>query len=59
MSELLGVGLDLCEISRMEKQLTAAIHSMLGIHAKVTLVAPRSIERSEGKAVRVIDKRKI
>ena len=33
--------------------------SMLGIKAKVTLVAPRTIARSEGKAVRVIDKRKI
>jgi phenylacetate-CoA ligase len=32
---------------------------MLGIKAKVTLVAPKSIARSEGKAVRVIDKRKI
>ncbi|MBO4860892.1 MAG: hypothetical protein J5530_05030, partial [Clostridia bacterium] len=33
--------------------------SMLGIRAKVTLLAPKSITRSEGKAVRVIDKRKI
>ena len=30
-----------------------------GLAAKVTLVAPKSIVRSEGKAVRVIDKRKI
>ena len=33
--------------------------AMLGIYAKVRLVAPKSIQRSEGKAVRVIDKRKI
>ena len=36
-----------------------ALKAMLGIYAKVTLVAPKSITRSEGKAVRVIDKRKI
>ena len=35
------------------------LRSMLGITAKVTLVAPKSIVRSEGKAVRVIDRRKI
>ena len=33
--------------------------AMLGLAAKVTLVAPKSIVRSEGKAVRVIDNRKI
>jgi phenylacetate-CoA ligase len=32
---------------------------MLGIAAKVKLVAPKTITRSEGKAVRIIDKRKI
>ena len=42
-----------------EKELVAALKSMLGIAAKVKLVAPKSITRSEGKAVRVIDKRKI
>ena len=36
-----------------------ALKSMLGIAAKVKLVAPKSITRSEGKAVRVIDKRKL
>ena len=33
--------------------------NMLGIAAKVRLVSPKSITRSEGKAVRVIDKRKL
>ena len=33
--------------------------AMLGIYAKVRLVAPKTIARSEGKAVRIIDKRKI
>ena len=46
-------------IERKEKTLLGAMKSMLGISPKVKLVAPRSITRSEGKAVRVIDKRKI
>jgi len=49
----------LARIQEMEKSLTTAIKAMLGIYAKVTMVAPKSIERSEGKAIRVIDKRKI
>ncbi len=47
------------EIDEMKKTLSEGIKNILGIRAKVTLVAPKSIERSEGKAVRVIDKRKI
>jgi phenylacetate-CoA ligase len=47
------------EISTRENELVTAMRAMLGISPKVTLVAPRSIARSEGKAVRVIDKRKI
>jgi len=49
----------LAKITAAEKELVAALKSMLGIAAKVKLVAPKSITRSEGKAVRVIDKRKI
>ena len=47
------------EIQAHQKALVAGLQSMLGIRANVTLVAPKSIARSEGKAVRVIDKRKI
>ena len=47
------------KITEMEKELVAALKAMLGIYAKVKLVAPKTIARSEGKAVRVIDKRKI
>ena len=47
------------EISKRQKELVEALVSMLGIKANVTLVAPKSIIRSEGKAVRVIDKRKL
>ncbi len=47
------------EIRSNEKKLIEALRSTLGISPKVTLVAPKSIERSEGKAKRIIDKRKL
>ena len=46
-------------VSTREKELVDALKSMLGIYAKVKLVAPKTIARSEGKAVRIIDKRKL
>lgn len=46
-------------ISAQEKRIAAALQSTLNIAAKVTLVEPKTIARSEGKAVRVIDKRVI
>ena len=45
-------------IMNKEKCLAGSIKTMLGISPKVHLVAPKSIARSEGKAVRVIDNRK-
>ncbi|MDO5155773.1 MAG: phenylacetate--CoA ligase [Eubacteriales bacterium] len=42
-----------------EKKLVADLKSMLGIVVEVHLVAPKSVPRSEGKAVRVIDKRNL
>ena len=50
---------DMGQISKLQNQLVSDMRSMLGIGPKVSLVAPKSITRSEGKAVRVIDKRKI
>ena len=50
---------DVKSIERKEKVITEKIRNILGIGAKVTLVNPKSIERSEGKAKRVIDKRKL
>ena len=47
------------EISRMEKELANKLKSLLGVAAKVSLVTPGTIERSEGKAKRVVDKRKL
>ena len=46
------------KVSR-EKKLVAALKSMLGIAVEVHLVAPKTIPRSEGKAVRVIDNRNL
>ena len=47
------------DIAEKEKSLAVAIKAMLGINPKVHIVAPKTITRSEGKAVRVIDKRKL
>ena len=41
------------------KQISDSLRSTLGIGPKVNLVNPKTIERSEGKAKRVIDKRKL
>ena len=49
----------LSAVSAKEKELVDALKSMLGIYAKVKLVNPKAITRSEGKAVRVIDKRNL
>jgi len=46
-------------IEDLEKKISNDIHNILGIKAKIRLVEPKSIPRSEGKAVRVIDKRKL
>ena len=47
------------ETQERERTLAAAMRTMLGIGPKMHLVAPKSVTRSEGKAVRVIDKRKL
>ncbi len=47
------------EVASKEKELVDALKAMLGIYANVKLVAPKSIARSEGKAVRIIDNRKL
>ncbi|MBO5227355.1 MAG: phenylacetate--CoA ligase [Ruminococcus sp.] len=47
------------ELEIREKKLASAIKTMLGISPRVHLVAPKTIVRSDGKAVRVIDHRKL
>jgi phenylacetate-CoA ligase len=44
-------------LMQLEKRLSFEVQSALGITCKVKLVGPREIERSEGKAVRVVDRR--
>jgi phenylacetate-CoA ligase len=43
----------------MEENLERNIRDVLGVSAEVKLVEPKSIQRSEGKAIRVIDKREL
>ena len=47
------------DLQGREKKLAGAMRTMLGIGPKIHLVAPKSVARSEGKAVRVVDKRKL
>ncbi|MBE7039763.1 MAG: phenylacetate--CoA ligase [Ruminococcaceae bacterium] len=46
------------QLEKLENEIRGKLQSVLGISPKVKLVAPKSIPRSEGKAVRVIDRRK-
>ncbi len=46
-------------VAKKEKELVSGLKAMLGIYADVKLVNPKSIARSEGKAVRVVDKRNL
>lgn len=46
-------------LEEQERAIKAAIESTLGISAKITLVEPKTLTRFEGKAVRVVDKRKL
>lgn len=50
---------DVKSIEKIERTIKEQLRSVLGLGAKVTLVNPKSITRSEGKAKRVIDKRKL
>jgi phenylacetate-CoA ligase len=47
------------KLEELERRITGEVQSYLGVGIKVRLMEPRSIQRSEGKAVRVIDNRKI
>ena len=50
---------DVKSIERVERQIVEKLRSTLGIGARVHLVNPKSLARSEGKAKRVIDNRKL
>ncbi len=46
-------------LEELERRIRDEVQSYLGVSVKIRLMEPHSIQRSEGKAVRVIDKRKI
>ena len=47
------------KLELVKKKIQNELESALGLSIQVTLVEPKTIQRSEGKAVRVIDRRKI
>ncbi|AXV40882.1 phenylacetate--CoA ligase family protein [Methanobacterium sp. BAmetb5] len=47
------------ELVGIKKKIEGYIHNEIGLRVKVTLVEPKTLPRSEGKAVRVIDKREL
>lgn len=47
------------ELENLTKKISHVLQTALGLSVKVTLVEPKTIARSEGKAKRVIDKRKL
>jgi len=47
------------QLEKLSQTIQAEIKDLIGSTCKITLVEPKTIARSEGKAVRVIDKRKI
>jgi phenylacetate-CoA ligase len=44
-------------LERLQSQLSKSIETTVGVRANIRLVQPRTIQRSEGKAKRVLDKR--
>jgi len=47
---------EMAGLNALQKKLQAELDSVLGIRAKIKLVEPRSLARTEGKAKRVIDR---
>ena len=47
------------ELVGIRLRLENYIHDEIGLRVKVTLIEPKTLPRSQGKAIRVIDKRKL
>lgn len=47
------------QLEKLSKKIASTLKTALGVAVKVTLVEPKTIERSMGKSTRVIDKRKL
>lgn len=50
---------EISSVERIEKKISEQLRSILGIGAKVHLLNPKSLARSEGKAQRIVDNRKL
>lgn len=50
---------DLGDVIALERSIEADLHSEIGLQASIVLVNPHTIERSEGKARRVFDRREV
>ena len=50
---------ELGDVLALQHRLEAELHSELGIQVEIALVNPKTITRSEGKAVRVVDRREV
>jgi len=46
-------------LEQLQAKISKSIETVVGVRANVRLVQPRTIQRSEGKAKRVIDQRKL
>jgi phenylacetate-CoA ligase len=46
-------------LEKLEKKIRGEMESVLGIGVKLKLVEPKAIQRSEGKAQRIIDRRTV
>ena len=46
------------DIENLKARISHDMQSMLGVSAKITIVSPRSLPRSEGKSNRIVDRRK-
>lgn len=47
------------DLEKLRRSLEKSVHDIVGLHAKIRLVEPKTLERTSGKATRVIDKRKL
>ena len=47
------------ELESLPKKIAHVVQNAIGLAAKIKLVAPKTLERSMGKAVHVIDKRNL
>lgn len=57
--DALFMPVDTARVEALQKRIQARLREVLIIHSTVKLMKPRTIERSQGKAVRIVDKRRL